>query len=304
MAPTPQILVGTSNGIRALGLDLPPMLRGCKIGHLLVAESGVWAVADGQRVWHDPGRGEWSPVVDVEGVQAHCLLATGARILIGGSEASLLGLTNAGVARVTAFDEAPGRNTWYTPWGGPPDIRSMATDADGTLYINVHVGGVVRSTDGGVTWIDTMDIDADAHQVIADPGRPGHAFAATARGLASTTSIADDWDFSSDGLHGSYCRAVAVTADHVFVSASLGPGGRQAALYRRTRSGGRFERCTFGLPEWFSTNLDTFCLAAGGGIVVTGDAAGTVYVSADGGATWDTAETGLPDVRCLAIVSP
>lgn len=297
-----RILAGTSDGIHAVDLDMPRMPAGHAVDHIVGAQEGIWAITDGRTVWFDPGDGQGEPVADIGDETVNCLLPLPDRTLIGGSRASLYELVAGNARRIATFDDAPGRDTWYTPWGGPPDVRSMAADVEGTLYVNVHVGGVVRSTDGGATWIDTMDIDADVHQVIADPERHGHAFAATARGLAATMTHGDTWEFSSEGLHGSYCRAVAVTADHVFVSASLGSGGRQAALYRRPRTGGRFERCTTGLPEWFSTNLDTFCLVAGDGIVAAGDADGSVYSSSDDGATWSIAATGLPEVRCLALV--
>ena len=54
---------------------------------------------------------------------------------------------------VDAFDHASGRETWHTPWGGPPDTRSMANWED-ELYVNVHVGGILRSDDEG-------DVDTD-----------------------------------------------------------------------------------------------------------------------------------------------
>ena len=62
----------------------------------------------------------------------------------------------------------------------------------------------------------------------------------------------------------SYCRAVAVSATSIFLSSSQGAGGGRSALYRRPIDGGVFERCTDGLPDWFSTNLNTFCLDASG----------------------------------------
>ena len=88
----------------------------------------------------------------------------------------------------------------------------------------------------------------------------------------------------------------------MFVSASLGPRGQRAALYRRPKAGGPMHRCTDGLPEWFSTNVDTACIAASGRFVAVGDAEGTVYVSEDDGATWDVAEAGLPSVTCVEVL--
>ena len=95
---------------------------------------------------------------------------------------------------------------------------------------------------------------------------------------------------------------MALSADSVFVSASLGPRGQQAALYRGPKAGGPFQRCSDGLPEWFSTNVDTACIAARGTFVAVGDPEGTVYVSEDDGATWTVAESGLPSVTCVEVL--
>ncbi|HEY1280763.1 MAG TPA: hypothetical protein VGF22_13890, partial [Acidimicrobiales bacterium] len=45
---------------------------------------------------------------------------------------------------VESFDAIPTRDEWYTPWGAPPDVRSATQASDGTVLVNVHVGGVWR----------------------------------------------------------------------------------------------------------------------------------------------------------------
>src|SRR5207247_1570407 len=136
------------------------------------------------------------------------------------------------------------------------------------LLANVHVGGVVRSTDGGAAWSPTIDIDADVHQVLAGPGAT--VVAAAAVGLCVSDDDGATWSVVDEGLHATYCRAVAIAGDTVVVSASTGHQGRQSALYRRPIAGPQrpFERCRDGLPEWFSDNVDTFCVAADGATVV------------------------------------
>src|SRR5207249_757493 len=183
---------------------------------------------------------------------ARCLAPHPSGLLIGTSEAHLLRLRQGRLERIERFDEVDGRDEWYTPWGGPPDVRSMSVDDDGTIYVNVHVGGVVRSIDHGETWQPTMDIDMDVHQVLVHPDGRGWMFAASARGLGISEDRGASWTFLTDGLHATYCRAVAVAGDHVLVSASSGPRGREAAVFRRRLDGsGPFEKCTDGLPAWF-----------------------------------------------------
>ena len=54
-------------------------------------------------------------------------------------------------------------------------MRSLALDASGALFINVHVGGILRYDASGLT--PTIDQDSDVHQVTADPSRAGSVLA-------------------------------------------------------------------------------------------------------------------------------
>src|SRR6266540_7284274 len=74
-------------------------------------------------------------------------------------------------------------------------------------------------------------------------------------------------------------------------------------IYRAALDGpARFERCGAGLPEWFDANIDSGCLAAEGETVAFGTADGTLFRSADAGATWTEAAGGLPAVLAVTFV--
>ena len=169
-------------------------------------------------------------------------------------------------------------------------------DDDDTLYINVHVGGILRYDSAGV--VPTLDIDADVHQVAAHPSQKGAIFAATAHGLA-TTNNGHDFEFRTEGLHASYCRAVAVLDSRVLVSASTGPSTSRGRLYRGDLWDGPLEPVTNGLPEWFDGNLNTACLVVNGGSVFAG-LGDTVWQSDDAGDSWTEIATDLPMITCLA----
>jgi hypothetical protein len=227
---------------------------------------------------------------------------TPAGLLIGTARAHLLRLEQDRLVPVPAFDEAEGREAWYTPWGAPAEVRSISAGVEGAIYVNVHVGGVLRSTDEGLGWRPTLDIEDDVHQVLAHPARPGAVLVAAAAGFGRSADGGVTWRWENDGLHDHYCRALAVADDIVLVSASTGHRGRQAAVYRRRLDGGeRFERCRAGLPEWFSDNVDTGCLVARGGTVVIGTEDGAVFRSRDAGLSWDLAAKDLGGVRAIAL---
>jgi hypothetical protein len=239
-------------------------------------------------------------VTSVEEEVGRCLLPSADGVLVGTTNARLALAHAESVEMVASFDDAKGREDWYTPWGGPPDTRSLSAGPDGAVFANVHVGGILRADEPVGTWQPTIDIDADVHQVLADSNRAGRIVAATALGLAESFDAGATWRFATDGLHASYARAVALDGDALFMSASTGPRGGRAALYRRAPGENVFGKCSGGLPEWFAHNIDSHQLAASDGLVVFG-ADGSLFVSEDGGGSWRDEGTAYPEITCVAI---
>jgi hypothetical protein len=299
MAESAGVLVGTVDGLHRVDGGGDVELGGRRVT-ALAGDGGGWlALLDGRSVWRGDGRGSWEEVATLEGPPATCLVPFADGALVGTAEAHVVRVSADGPTEVVGgFERAEGRDGWYTPWGGPPDTRSLAVAPDGTLFVNVHVGGILRSTDGGESWAPTIDVDTDVHQVVA-PGGP--VLAASAYGLGESTDSGVTWGLVTDGLHATYLRAVARAGDDVLVSASTGPGGERSAVYRRAGGVGPLERCRDGLPEWLVGNVDTGWLDAAGSDAAFATADGTVYASSDGGRTWDVVVRGLPRVTCLAL---
>jgi hypothetical protein len=298
------ILAGTDDGLHELGAERRVELEGNAIGALAVGQRAVFAVAGGTEIAVSSRGGPWSALASLPSREARCLLPTPDGLLVGTTDAHLLRLLDGSLVPIDGFESVAGRDDWYTPWGGPPAIRSLSAGVAGELYANVHVGGIPRSDDGGASWRPTIDVDVDAHEVRSPRDRPGLVLAATGRGgLATSRDSGDSWELASAGLAGGYARAVALTGDVVLLTASDGPRGGHAAVYRRLLDASDgFERCRDGLPEWFEDNIDTACLDAHGAAVAFGTASGAVYASADAGETWEQAADGLPPVRCLLVV--
>jgi hypothetical protein len=295
------ILAGTDDGIHALGAERRVDLEGRAIGALAAGQRALFAIADGAGIVASDGGGPWTELASLPAGEARSLLPTPDGLLVGTTEAHLVRLVDGSLEPVEGFESVAGREGWYTPWGGPPTTRSLSAGAAGELYANVHVGGIARSDDGGGSWTPTIDVDIDVHEVRSPTDRPGLVLAATGReGLAISRNSAETWELASEGLAGTYARAVALAGDVVLLTASDGPGGGHAMVYRRLlHASGAFETCRTGLPEWFDDNIDTACLDAAGGAVAFGTASGAVYGSEDAGETWERVADGLPPVRCL-----
>ncbi len=292
------ILVATDRGLRDAAGDAPPALEDRKVTYLAPGPSGVLAIVDGLEIW--AADGGWHQVAISDRLELTCLAFTD-RWLVGTSEAHLLHLTDGGdLVPIQSFDDVAGRDDWFTPWGGPPDTRSMS-EWDDDVYVNVHVGGIVRTDDGGDTWTPTIDIEADVHQVTTAEGL---VLAAAAGGLAVSTDRGSTWNHPTEGLEHRYARAVTVIGNTVLVSTSRGPRGGDAAVYRAGLDDGAFERCTAGLPGSFGGNIDSHCLDAppDGPAVCFGTADGRVFRSSDEGATWQQLADGLAPVRRVLVV--
>ncbi len=309
------ILVGTRGGLFrfAPGGGKPSaILEGRSVDAIAPALwKRIWAVVDLHEIWRcdDLSTPSWTraaSLLDLGGatLRATCLADTRANapdgILVGTSESHLVRIDGTGPVAVAAFDSTPGRDRWYTPWGGPPDVRSITEDRH-AVYVNVHVGGVLRSRDEGASWQPTIEIDADVHRVVTGAGR---VYAAGARGLSISADAGDTWHRSAHGLVGSYCRSVAMCGTALLVSGSDGPGGGRAAVYRSELDGSRFERCQQGLPEWFEGNIDSLCLDAlpDGSLAAFAAESGDVFTSIDQGRSWACLAKGLSGISCVLVL--
>ncbi|MCY4113718.1 MAG: hypothetical protein OXG33_07270 [Chloroflexi bacterium] len=305
-----RLLIGTREGLR--DADGAPLgLGGRAIRALAGRPDDAWLVVDGREVWRLKG-GRMSVAASAGALgdpALTCVLPTSTSVLVGTEGAFLrrfdgsTRLGNEALAPVAGFDQAEGREHWFTPWGGPPATRSLAIDEQDALYANVHVGGVLRSIDDGESWQATaLDIRADAHQIIAPAGHDGLLLAATARGLAVSRDRGDSWELDVGGLHATYARAVALSESTILLSVARGPGGQNAAVYRRSLDGGEpFVRCQDGLPDQFDGNIDTHNLVADGPYAAFAGPDGALYGSEDGGRSWQQTLSALPRVYALLI---
>jgi photosystem II stability/assembly factor-like uncharacterized protein len=144
----------------------------------------------------------------------------------------------------------------------PKRIISIAVDPANPdeIYASLEVGGLLRSLDGGQTWVNIIDglyIDegsVDIHSVVVNPKHPGQLTVATRFGTFRSVDRGLHWrDLKAPLLRpiGSYCRVLAYA-----------PG-----------------------------DVDTLYLAAGNDF--DGDR-GALFVSRDDGTTWEPADLGIP----------
>jgi hypothetical protein len=249
--------------------------------------------------------GEWATVATSK-FELSCCMAVRDTIYVGTDDARMLRLSHgSGVLDpIDGFDSVAGRDAWFAGSAivngqrlGPPlGIRSAAANSNGSiLFANVHVGGIPRSMDGGRTWQPTVDINSDVHEVRAHQTNPDIVVAAAAIGLCISRDAGATWTIERDGLHASYCSAVAFSGDDILVSASTDHFAAQGRIYRRPiRPNGSPIGVEGGMPAWTEGIVDTGCIAANGSSIAVADRAGNLYDSDDFGRAWSARSTRLP----------
>jgi len=272
---------------------------------------GAFAIVNGRSLRRRAPDGVWSTIATME-LDLACCVAMGDVIYVGTDDARVLRVDGDGaLEQLHGFDAVAGRVTWYAGSAvingqrvGPPlGIRSISATPDGAVLLaNVHVGGVPRSTDGGATWKPTIDVDSDVHEVRAHPNRPGVVMAAAAIGLCTSRDGGVTWDVEQEGLHASYCSAVAFAGDDVLVSASVDHFAAQGAIYRRrVDENGPLIAIAGGLPKWIAGIADTGCIATYGSVVAIADRNGNLYLSGDTGRSWSRQAYALPPPSSVLI---
>jgi hypothetical protein len=260
-----------------------------------------WLIAGGRGIHASEDLRSWQKVAESPHYDATCLYGDDSLLFVGTEEAHLYSLEGSALSLVDAFEQAPTRDAWFTPWGGPPAVRTISGDPDGRLYVNVHVGGVLRSTPDRSRFEQTIDIQIDVHHVLYDPSSD-MLLAAAGKGFAESTDRGDGWTTTTSGLDYRYMRTVTVCGPVLLASASNGPHGDRGNVYRRpVRSTDAFERCVVGLPEFFEGNVDTGTIGVSGNHAAIGSPRGGVYHSNDCGNSWHHLASDLGEITGIYL---
>jgi hypothetical protein len=271
--------------------------------------NGVRKSSDGGATWIDcelPAREVFSLAVSP---------ADGA--VYAGCEPSALFKSNDGGRTWSELDsllELPSRTKWrFPPRPWTSHVRWIAPsphDAD-RLLVGIELGGLIRSTDGGVTWQDHRPgAQRDVHSLAWHPRVPGRAYEAGGGGAAWSSDGGDTWQPADEGRDRHYTWSVAVDPvdpDRWYLSASTGPmaahrgGDPEAQIYSR-QSGGLWEQVTGGLPDPLPAM--PYALVTTGARVFAGLSDGQVWESSDRGETWRSLEiVGTPVGSLVALAA-
>ncbi|MDE0016117.1 MAG: hypothetical protein OXU51_08025 [Candidatus Poribacteria bacterium] len=191
--------------------------------------------------------------------------------------------------RIIAFDELECRKDWYTPWGGPPAVRTFAKTQDGFCYADIHVGSIMRSPDEGISWEPvTPELHKDVHQVTTCPADDNRVYANTQNGVYVSTDRGHSWEHRIEGLPRRYGTGIAVhpaDPDLLIATVQNGPRGGGAWLCRSEDGGATWTQLNDQLTastDRIRTGYITFT-SEGTAWAVIGD---TLYIGKDRAADW------------------
>lgn len=305
-----RILVATGRGVVALEPE-----RGAVVGtDGLAGEPPTCLAADPLvpgRAWCGTHRGgvfrsddrgaTWAPV-GIAGERVMAVTASTARrdLVWAGTEPSAVwrsadgGLSWAPLPDLEALPSSSG-------WAFPPRpethhvrwIAAHPSDPD-RLWVAVEAGALVRTMDGGRSWLDRVPGSPyDTHELAVHPAAPDTLRIAAGDGYFESHDGGATWSSPGDGLEVGYLRSVAIDPgdpETVVVSAASQPraayvaGRSDGRLYRRQRRGA-WARVTDGWPDPPSTIAPLLAAGRAGGELWAADERG-VHRSVDGGGSW------------------
>lgn len=292
-----EVFVGTEDGVIAVGdgvLDLG--LDGHRVSALYAYREGersnptllAGTYEAGLRRSEDWGE-TWQ---EVEGMTAPCVrmltpdpLVAGA-LLCGTEPARLFRSTDHGLtwSEVPGISSLPEQERWYLPYsprsGALRNVDLVPGDV-GHLVAAVEVGGLLRTTDGGKTWVvEAVVGNDDIHQVVGDPAESGRLWASLGyaalrhrdRGPNAPplggVARSDDGGLHWKGLHTDYTRStIPVPAVPGLVLSGPAPRvGEAGRIVTSADSGESWQEASNGIETPMPDMVELFQPAPDGSI--------------------------------------
>jgi photosystem II stability/assembly factor-like uncharacterized protein len=264
------------------------------------------------------------------------LARAGDRLLAGGKPAALYASDDGGASwrELAALAQHPSRHSW-NPGAAGLVLHTILADpaAPQRLWVGISAAGVFASEDGGASWERRNRIDNDPHghdhrhdhPAAGDGHETGHCVHSLARadgdrmwqqnhhGVYRSADGGRSWRDVSAGLPSRFGFPVAVDPedpDTAWVIPLNGdtqgrfPPGAAAAVWKTTDGGATWVRHGAGLPQsgcFFTVLRQAMAVAPGG--LAFGTNTGSVFVSRDGGESWQEIARHLPTVLSVEFAA-
>lgn len=228
---------------------------------------------------------------------------------------------------VTGLWHRPERKEWFGGGMDWPGIHSICVDPRDSRHVTIAVscGGVWDTRDGGSTWnllgkglvADFMPPDQagnpniqDAHRIACCAGSPDHFWLQHHNGIFRSGDAAKTWERIISADPSDFGFVVAVHPRDP-LTAWFVPGIKDdrrlpvdaAFCVMRTRDGGRtFQPLRGGLPQKHAYHLvyrHSLDVTKDGETLAFGSTTGSVWISENGGDSWERLSAELPPIYCV-----
>jgi photosystem II stability/assembly factor-like uncharacterized protein len=266
-------------------------------------ESGLWHSDDGGASWRSEARFEGASVTAV----AFSPATPG--VVYAGLEPTAFFCSEDGGAtwrEMEGLTRLPSASTWsFPPRPHLSHVRWITPDptTPGRLAVCIEAGALVRSLDGGESWMDRVpDGPFDTHTLLAHRLAPGRLYSSAGDGLGSpgrgyneSPDWGDTWRRPDEGLRQHYLWGLAVDPDDpqvMVTSASPSPWAAhnprqgESSVYRRAGAGA-WQEVRDGLPEPRGTTAPVLAASPAQPGAFYAACNRGVYRSADAGASWE-----------------
>ncbi len=270
--------------------------------------SGLWRSDDAGRTWEPVGRGIAHAEITAVAVSP-AERGQGFGVVYAGTEPSAVFRSDDGGetwTELSGLRALPSARNWsFPPRPDTHHVRWIEPDpaVTGRVFVAIEAGALVRTLDGGQTWLDRVPGGPyDTHTAATHRLLPGRVYSAAGDGYFESDDAGGRWRHQVDGLRHRYLVGVAVDpadAETVIVSAAAGPGvaysprNAEAHVYRKTARR-PWEPAMQGLPDARGTTASRFATQPEEpGVVYTANNRG-VFRSVDAGRNWEVLEISWP----------
>ena len=226
--------------------------------------------------------------------------------------------------RPDAFRSRDGGRTWDQldlglnipcPIGIPRTTNMIVDPRDSrTVWAGIEVDGVYKSLDGGDNWVHLPDLGpdpfhGDIHGMALSAGATTSIYCTSPFGIATSTDEGESWDYHyfpkfNENDARSYCRGVLLKADDpttMFVGNGDSIPGITGTI-QHTKDGGQtwqsaeLPTAPNSVVYWFGTH------AAAPNVIAAASLYGYVYLSEDGGNSWEKLDKEFGEIRTVAVM--
>ena len=198
----------------------------------------------------------------------------------------------------------------------PPRTTCMMVDPrnNDTIWAGMEVDGVYKSLDGGDNWGRLPDLGpdpghGDIHSMTLKTGASSAVYCTSPFGIATSHDEGENWDYhyfskfhEADTV--SYCRGMVIKADNpdvMFVGNGDLIPGTTGAVQRTKDAGESWEPVSLPVkPNSVIYSMGTH--EERPNVIIAASLLGYVYVSEDGGDSWQKLQREFGEIRSVALL--